>query len=236
MKRGMSCAVSLAAAAVAILSNSGTAHASTAHLLPVDTLPEVREDGPRRLLFSPQYLSRILKSSLPGDADATMTTEVERPMVEGQAVANARRYNIPIALALQITESAIAEGVDPDLGFRLVRVESVFNPRARSPGGALGLMQLMPSTARAIDRSLTTEAKIMDPENNLRTGFRYLRRMIERYEGDVRLGLLAYNRGETAVDRALRAGRDPENGYSGKVLNLTGRDEYRGDGLIDSPD
>jgi hypothetical protein len=55
--------------------------------------------------------------------------------------------------------------------------------------------------------------------------------MIERYDGDVRLGLLAYNRGERAVDRDLRNGRDPENGYSTKVLGSV-RDRYDGDGLL----
>src|SRR5690606_23312751 len=143
------------------------------------------------------------------------------------------RYGIPLDLAGQIVESARSEGVDPELGFRLVRVESRFRTRARGPQGALGLVQLMPGTARSIDRSLRTEAQILEPGTNLRTGFRYLRRMIERYDGNVRLGLLAYNRGEVAVDRALRAGRDPENGYSSKVLGTVAADApYRGTGTL----
>jgi len=137
-------------------------------------------------------------------------------------------YAVP---ALEIVDSAIAEGIDPELGFRIVRVESVFGPNARGRYGALGLTQLMPATARSIDRSLRTEAQILEPVTNLRTGFRYLRMMIERYEGDVRLGLLAYNRGLGTVDRALRAGRDPENGYSPKVLGGSGS-QYTGKGII----
>jgi soluble lytic murein transglycosylase-like protein len=125
------------------------------------------------------------------------------------------------------------EGIDPDLAFRLVRVESFFRVAARGPRGALGLTQLMPATARTIDRNLRTEAQILDPVTNLRTGFRYLRRMIERYDGDVRLGLLAYNRGELAVDRALRQGQDPENGYSSRVLG-SAEDRYSGLGLLPS--
>lgn len=157
--------------------------------------------------------------------------EIPPPPVGGLAAAYARRYRISEPLARQIVESARQEGIDPDLGFRLVRVESVFRANARGPAGALGLTQLMPSTARAIDRSVRSEAQIMEPSTNLRLGFRYLRRMIERYGGDVRLGLLAYNRGQTAVDRSLRAGRDPENGYSPKVLGTSNR--YSGGGLLD---
>jgi soluble lytic murein transglycosylase-like protein len=78
---------------------------------------------------------------------------------------------------------------------------------------------------------LRTEAQILEPGANLRTGFRYLREMIDRYGGDVRLGVLAYNRGEGAVDRALRAGRDPENGYSPKVLGGA-ENRYSGKGIL----
>ena len=164
-------------------------------------------------------------------AETIQVVELPPPTEEARATVYARRYRISPALALQIVETALAEGVDPELAFRVVRVESVFRANARGPSGALGLTQLMPSTARAIDRSLRTEAQILEPETNLRTGFRYLRRLIVRYKGDVRLGVLAYNRGETAVDRALRAGRDPENGYSGKVLELGGR--YQGPGVVE---
>jgi soluble lytic murein transglycosylase-like protein len=139
------------------------------------------------------------------------------------------RYAISTDLAKQIHDVSTAEGIDPDLAFRLIRVESRFAPRARSPMGALGLMQLMPGTARRLDPSLKSEAQILDPRTNLRLGLRYLRGMIERYD-DVRLGLLAYNRGPGAVDRALRQGKDPENGYSRKVLGGTSR--YRGPGVL----
>jgi soluble lytic murein transglycosylase-like protein len=140
------------------------------------------------------------------------------------------RYRVSQEIADKIVEEAVAAGIDPELGFRLVRVESRFQPRARGPGGSLGLTQLMPGTARRLDRSLQSEADILDPRTNLRLGFRYLRSMIDRYD-DVRLGLLAYNRGPGAVDRALSRGQDPENGYSHKVLG-TGANRYRGEGLL----
>src|SRR5690606_28046859 len=166
------------------------------------------------------YVGRLLAPAAQLAVDEDVVA-LERPSEEPRAAAYARRYDISTDLALDIVENALAEGVDPELGFRLVRVESVFDVRARGRSGALGLTQLMPSTARAIDRSLDTEREVLDPETNLRTGFRYLRAMIERYGGDVRLGLLAYNRGEGTVDRVLRRGADPENGYSHLVLGTT---------------
>jgi soluble lytic murein transglycosylase-like protein len=148
--------------------------------------------------------------------------------LDGGPVAFAMRYRISPQLARTIQTQAEAQGLDPELGFRLVRAESNFNPRARSHAGALGLTQLMPYTARWLDRGMTSPERIMQPEANLAAGFRYLRRLIDKY-GDLRLALLAYNRGEGAVDRDLRRGRNPENGYSRRVLG-TGLDRYRGDG------
>jgi soluble lytic murein transglycosylase-like protein len=148
--------------------------------------------------------------------------------LDGGPVAFAARYRISPQLARTIQDAAEAQGLDPELGFRLVRAESNFNPRARSHAGALGLTQLMPFTARWLDRGMTSPERIMQPEANLAAGFRYLRRLIDKYD-DLRLALLAYNRGEGAVDRDLRRGRNPENGYSRRVLG-TGLERYRGDG------
>jgi soluble lytic murein transglycosylase-like protein len=175
------------------------------------------------LSFETTYLSRVAEMVL----NRKTRTETTAPAQD-----YARRYGISRELAQRIIDIASAEGVDPELGFRVVRVESRFVARARGPGGSLGLMQLMPSTARVIDRSVRTEADILDPQTNLRLGFMYLRQMIERYDGDVRLGVLAYNRGSGAVDRALNSGRDPENGYSHKVLGTQSSSPYRGLGLI----
>jgi soluble lytic murein transglycosylase-like protein len=146
----------------------------------------------------------------------------------GGVFSSPMRYGISPQLARIIHRTAESEGLDPELGFRLVRAESGFNPRARSRAGALGLTQLMPSTARWLDRRMTSREAIMEPEPNLRAGFGYLRRLIDKY-GNLNLALLAYNRGEGAVDRDLRRGRDPENGYTRYVLGV-GVERYRGDG------
>lgn len=147
----------------------------------------------------------------------------------GGPFAFAMQFRISPQLARTIHDAAESQGLDPELGFRLVRAESAFNPRARSHAGALGYTQLMPSTARWLDRRMTTRERILEPEPNLRVGFGYLRRLIDKYDGDVRLALLAYNRGEGAVDRDLRSGRNPENGYTRRVLGM-GQDRYRGAG------
>ena len=175
-----------------------------------------------RLLGAP-YLERLLRD-----------VEMRAAARERNAAGNeyAERYGISADLAHNIMETSLAEGIDPELAFRLIRVESRFKARARGPRGALGLTQLMPATARYVDPSLRSESSILEPSNNLRVGFRYLRRMIEMFDGDVRLALLAYNRGEGTVRRALKRGRDPENGYSHKVLGSKSDGRYRGKGLV----
>jgi soluble lytic murein transglycosylase-like protein len=127
------------------------------------------------------------------------------------------RYRISADLALTIYEAAASERLDPGIAFELVRVESRFNPRAVSSAGALGLAQVMPATANDLMPGVSTE-QIFDPDTNLRLGFRFLQSMITRYDGDLRLALLAYNRGPTTVDRLLGAGEDPGNGYDVAVL------------------
>lgn len=143
----------------------------------------------------------------------------------------ARRLGVAPELARTIEEMARAEGIDPELAFRIIRVESRFNPRAIGPGGASGLMQLMPGTARSLQRGVTN-AQLLDARTNLRIGLRYLRTLLHMFDGDVRLAVLAYNRGEGNVMRALRAGRNPENGYSHLVLGTRGATPYRGPGLL----
>lgn len=137
-----------------------------------------------------------------------------------KAVQLSSRYGIGADLAMEIEDIALAEGIDPQLAFDLVRVESSFNPRAVSPVGALGLTQLMPATAQTLSPGITRQ-QIFERETNLRLGFRFFKSLVTYYKGDVRLALLAYNRGPTTVDRLLAAGVDPGNGYASAVLGKT---------------
>lgn len=129
-----------------------------------------------------------------------------------------RRYRIPADLATAINDIALAEGIAPELAFRLVQMESGFNRRAVSPVGAVGYAQLMPATAFELDPSLQYR-DLFDRDTNLRLGFRYLRWLIDRYDGDLRVALLAYNRGLGTVDSIRRAGGDPANGYARAIMD-----------------
>lgn len=122
-------------------------------------------------------------------------------------------FEVSEELAMQIGHAAAEFKIDPDVAFGLVRAESSFRNQATSRVGAVGLTQLMPRTAAWIEPG-TTRSELRDPETNLRVGFKYLRYLIDKYQGDEKLALLAYNRGPGTVDRALRRGRNPDNGYA----------------------
>jgi soluble lytic murein transglycosylase-like protein len=144
-----------------------------------------------------------------------------------QILAYSSRYRVSADIATSIYDIALAEGLEPDLAFRLVRVESQFNGKATSPVGAVGLTQLMPSTAGYFQKGITKK-QLYDRETNLRIGFRYLRTLINEQDGNLKLALLVYNRGPAAVNRARAAGLDPANGYDRMVAG-----GYRGSGVVD---
>lgn len=139
----------------------------------------------------------------------------------------ARRYRVTMELAEQIHDVALEEKIEPELAFRLVRLESRFDPSVVSHAGAIGLTQLMLGTARYFQPGVTAD-ELTDPETNLRIGFRYLRGLIREYDGDLKLALLVYNRGPTAVLNAIAMGEDPANGYDRVLLR-----GYAGRGVID---
>jgi soluble lytic murein transglycosylase-like protein len=126
------------------------------------------------------------------------------------------RHQIPADLAQAIYDAARDEGIATDIAFSLVDVESSFTRGAVSSKGAVGLTQVMPSTALILNPSLKSR-ELFERDTNLRLGFRYLRQMIRQYNGNLDLALLAYNRGPTRVDSILRAGGNPSNGYERSV-------------------
>ena len=129
----------------------------------------------------------------------------------------AARFSLDPALTASIYDIALEEGLDPELGFRVVYAESRFDRKAKSSAGALGLAQVMPKTARIFHPGLIDE-DLFDAEVNLRIGFRFLRQLLDGYQGDLSLALLAYNRGPTRLKELLEKGVDPRNGYATSVL------------------
>lgn len=138
-----------------------------------------------------------------------------------------RTHRIRPDLARRIYDASVKAGIEPELGFRLVKVESEFRADAVSPVGAIGLTQLMLGTAQHFEPSVT-RATLRDPDVNLRIGFRYLRALIREYKGDLKLALLVYNRGPVAVQAAISMGISPANGYENVMLR-----GYRGRGTLD---
>jgi len=140
-------------------------------------------------------------------------TAAERETSVDENVRRYSAYGLERGLAEQIYDVAVENEIDPEIAFGLVKAESSFKNSSTSPVGAVGLTQLMPKTAAWLQPGVTTK-QLRDPGTNLRIGFRYLKQLTDKYEGDTRLALLAYNRGPGTVDREIRNGRNPDNGYA----------------------
>ncbi len=132
--------------------------------------------------------------------------EQDRPVLDGTPYAEI------------IAAAAEAHGVDPMLVRALIQVESGYRPRARSPRGAMGLMQLMPSTAREYNVRHPFE-----PKANIEAGIKHLKTLIDRFGDDVGLALAAYNAGTGAVEKfnGIPPYRETRS-YVSRILALAG--------------
>lgn len=146
--------------------------------------------------------------SLQSGADATAPQVVlpDAPELSPKLAAffdNSPRYRKAQPL---LQEAARKYRLDYELLKALVTTESGFEPTAVSPKGAIGLMQVMPDTARRFgvdsDRWMSVEAKLADPKINVGIGARYLRLLLDMFPGRTDLALAAYNAGEGAVQKA----------------------------------
>jgi soluble lytic murein transglycosylase-like protein len=131
--------------------------------------------------------------------------------------ANARAAQTsPVDIDAAIAQAAARHNVDPNLVRAVVKVESNFNPNAVSRKGAMGLMQLMPSTARQLNVK-----NPFDPEQNVDAGVRHLKQLLENYGGDIKLTLAAYNAGAGAVARSAGIPHYAETqNYVRRITNL----------------
>jgi soluble lytic murein transglycosylase-like protein len=142
------------------------------------------------------------------DANGNLVLSNKRPAASVPTTS----YAVPKAQGVRVTRSAASERantfddlisehsqnqrVRPDLVRAVMQVESGFNPYARSPKGAMGLMQLMPATAKQYG-----VLNAFNPIENVRAGVAYLRGLLDRYQGNEELALAAYNAGPGAVDK-----------------------------------
>ena len=218
-----------AAAATCVLTLAGVSVASAEIVVMTSgrtvSVKGHKKDGPSVVL--------TLRSGGEVTLDATLIDKIvpdEVPYPEPEpAVAPAREAPRQPALsrAAQLRDNVYSEliaaaaqthGVDPILVQALIQVESNYQPRARSHKGAMGLMQLMPATAREYN-----VRNVYDPKSNIDAGVRKLKSLIDKYKV-FDLALAAYNAGEGAVQRfnGIPPYRETQN-YVSRILSMAGR-------------
>lgn len=163
----------------------------------------VQNNKPLEQLQATQSFDKILKDGAKvkfGDLLTNPTTKVNAQIYSNAANSikptSGITYDTKAKIQSLISRVSQKHGVDEKLVNAVVKQESGFNPAAKSKVGALGLMQLMPATAKGL--GVTNP---MDPEQNVEGGVKYLKSMLDKYNGNIILALAAYNAGPGAVDK-----------------------------------
>jgi soluble lytic murein transglycosylase-like protein len=168
--------------------------------------------------LSKSLIEKIEADEVPHPEPAPEAQEPAEPAPATQPSVERGALLRDTAYAGLITAAAEAHGVDPLLVQALIQVESNYKPRARSSKGAMGLMQLMPSTARQYN-----VRNAYDPKANINAGVQKLKSLIEKWEGNLALALASYNAGEGAVIKfnGVPPYRETRN-YVSKILAIAG--------------
>lgn len=159
------------------------------------------------IVCEPSIIDRIVPDEVP----------YPEPEVETPAATLTAQSALPVKYGEIIDKVSAEQGVSPKLVRALIQVESAYHERARSPKGAMGLMQLMPATARQY-----AVADPYDPTSNIEAGIKHLKSLLERLP--VALALAAYNAGEAAVQRfnGIPPYRETQD-YVTRILRLASR-------------
>jgi soluble lytic murein transglycosylase-like protein len=148
-------------------------------------------EPPDPLALEHEVLKKVVLS-LP----QTTAKEKERVVINSEALASLKGKAAEQILHPVIHEVANQYDVDPSLIKAIIWAESSFNPKAVSKRGAVGLMQLMPATARSLGLGVKD---MKDPQSNIDCGVRYFKQLMVQFNGDARLALAAYNAGSDRV-------------------------------------
>jgi len=205
-------AVTPAAAEIVYLTSGRTVNVA-GHRFEGDTVVLALRSG-GEMVMSRALVARVAPDEVPWVPPVPLVPQGSVPVQV--PVPQVQVLEVPAQIDALITKAAETHAVDPNLVRAVIKVESGWKPKARSHRGAMGLMQLMPATARAYG-----VRNAYDPAENINAGVKHLRSLLDRF--DVRLAVAAYNAGAGAVQRygGVPPYRETRE-YVRKVLSLAG--------------